>query len=224
MAKSDGSSEERKGYIYALCNYWNLTGDRAADAGRFVDDLKTTMQTSLQIDPTDVRVELQPTGIPVYQQQQSFDVCAFKGMDIGGAKYTFEVYSRPNGSVIAAIVIALPEAMDSPQRVTERIPMMLGTFQFTKTPAVGKARSSSTRPRSAGWILKEIGANRDASIQFVGASSPVPVYRRLGAWTISLLPAPTPWHRDFTNLVFGRRRQLRRQFIVNPRCMPAVTE
>ncbi|WP_010583417.1 hypothetical protein [Schlesneria paludicola] len=149
-ARPDGSSEDRKGYIYALCNYWNLSGDRAVDAGKFVEELKTIMSQSLLVDPTDEHVELQPTGIPVYQQQQSFDVCAFKGVEIDGAKYTFEVYSRANGSVIAVIVVALPEAMDSPQRVTERIPMMLGTLQFTKDPPrLGAEKSGTPQPAAA---------------------------------------------------------------------------
>lgn len=149
-ARPDGSTEDRKGYIYAMCNYWNLAGDRVADASKFVDELKTIMSQSLLVDPTDEHVELQPSGIPVYQQQQSFDVCSFKGVDLEGTKYTFEVYSRANGSVIAAIVIALPESMDSPQRVTERVPMMLGTLQFTKDPPrPGADKAGSSQPAAA---------------------------------------------------------------------------
>lgn len=150
VARPDGTSEDRQGYIYVVCNYWYLSGERASDAGNFVDELKSLMKQSLNVEPTDERAEMQPTGIPVYQQQFPYDVCSFKGVDIDGAKYTFDLYSRTNGSVIAAIVIVLPEAMDSPQKVSERIPMMLGSFHFTKDPPrAGADKSAPAQPAAA---------------------------------------------------------------------------
>ncbi len=134
VMKPNGTAEDRKGYIYVLSNYWELAGERPADAGAFVENLKNLLSENLRIQPSDERTEVHPKVMPAYQAQLQYDACAFKGKPIDGVNYTFETYSRTNGSVIATLVLVLPEGMDSPQKVSERIPMMLESFSFTKNP------------------------------------------------------------------------------------------
>ena len=156
VSKPEGP-EECKGYIYALCNYWQLEGKQASDASEFVANLKTRMAESLGIPVSDERTEEYPKGNPLYQyqQQQVYDVCSFKGKDINGTNYTFELYSRTNGTVIGVVVIVLPEGMEMTQKpsdripISERIPMMLASFNFTKNaPPPGSSPDAAGQPAS----------------------------------------------------------------------------
>ena len=144
VAKGNGVTEDHKGYIYVLSNYWELAGEHATDAGDFVNRLKTYLTDTLQITATDEMVQTHPKVSPAYQVQLSYDTCSFKGKDINGTKYTFEVYARKSGSVIGVIVVALPEGIEMPQKVNERIPMMLETFNLTSVPP--KAGSDKAAP------------------------------------------------------------------------------
>jgi hypothetical protein len=135
----DGAAEDRKGYIYALSNYWELAGDHAVDAGEFVNNLKALLTEQLRITPTDGGSEIHPKGVPAYQPPNTYDVCAFKEKEIEGLKYTFEVYSRTQGSVIGVIVVVLPPGVDAQQKINERLTLMLGTFNFTRTPPKANA-------------------------------------------------------------------------------------
>jgi hypothetical protein len=134
VAKGNGATEDHKGYIYVLSNYWELAGERATDAGDFTNHLKTYLADTLQIPATDETVQVHPKVNPAYQAQISYDTFSFKGKNINGTNYTFEVYSRKSGSVIGVVIVALPEGIESPQKVNERIPMMLETFNLTSTP------------------------------------------------------------------------------------------
>ena len=136
VAKGNGTTEDRKGYIYALGNYWELAGEHANDAGEFANNLKAFLAERLQITPADgePKQQVYPKVVPAYQVQAVYDVCSFKGKNIDGTNYTFEVFSRTQGSVIGVIVVVLPEGLEMQQKVNERIPMMLESFNFTTTP------------------------------------------------------------------------------------------
>ena len=146
---TEGSVEERKGYIYVLSNYWELASERANDAVEFANVLKSILSQQLdqELKPENQRIEAHPKVVPAYVQQQSYDVCTFPGKKIKGANYTFEVYSRTNGSVIGVVLTVLPEGIDSQQKIAERIPMMIESFNFTKTPP--KAGTTVSTPGSA---------------------------------------------------------------------------
>ncbi|HEY0983903.1 hypothetical protein [Schlesneria sp. DSM 10557] len=134
VGKGNGVTENHKGYIYALSNYWELAGEHATDAGEFVNALKTYLSDRLQIPVTDEAPQLHPKVSPSYQAQAAFDVCSFKGKEIDGTNYTFEVYSKKLGSVIGVLVVVLPEGIENAQKVNERIPLMLESFNFTSVP------------------------------------------------------------------------------------------
>ena len=134
VLKTDGGQENRKGYLYAVCNYWQLVGEQASEAGQFLANLKTHMAEKLQVPPSDERVENQPSGYPAYQPISPFDVCDFKGIEIEGIRYNFTVYSKTSGSVIGVLILVLPEGMDAPQKISERIPLMLASFNLAKSP------------------------------------------------------------------------------------------
>lgn len=136
--------EERKGYIYALSNYWEFAGEHANDAPEFTNHLKEELAQKLRVAESDPRTETYPKVVPAYRPQLTYDVCSFKGKEIDGVNYSFDVYSRTNGSVIGVIVVVLPEGMDSPQKLLERIPLMLETFVVTKTPP--KAGANANQP------------------------------------------------------------------------------
>ena len=144
VAKGSGTTEDRKGYIYGLSNYWELAGEHATDAGEFTNNLKAFLAEKLRIEPTAEPVQLLPKVVPAYQAQVSYDVCSFKGKNIDGTNYTFETYSRTQGSVIGVIVVVLPEGIEMQQKVNERIPMMLESFNFVSTPP--KAGSDKNAP------------------------------------------------------------------------------
>lgn len=134
VAKGGGATEDHKGYIYALSNYWELAGEHANDAGEFTNKLKTYLTDTLQIPPTDETVQMHPKVNPAYQVQLTYDTCSFKGKNIDGTNYTFEVYSRKSGSVIGVIIVVLPEGIENAQKVNERVPLMLESFNLTSTP------------------------------------------------------------------------------------------
>ena len=143
VLKPDGTREERKGYLYTLTNYWELVGDQAADSSKFVSNLQSLMAEKLGVPATDVRVEPQPAGYPAYVPVSSYDVCNFKHVDIEGVFYNFEVYAKQNGSVFGVVVLVLPEGMESPQKLSERLPLMLGYFNFSKDPPrVGSSQNA----------------------------------------------------------------------------------
>ena len=144
VGKGNGVTENRKGFIYALSNYWELAGEHATDAGEFVNILKTYLSEKLQIPPVDEAPQLHPKVSPSYQAQSAFDFCSFKGKEIDGTNYTFEIYSKKNGSVIGVLVVVLPEGIENAQKVNERIPMMLESFNFTGVPP--KAGSDKNAP------------------------------------------------------------------------------
>lgn len=157
VGKGNGVTEDRKGYIYALSNYWELAGDHATDAGEFVNTLKAYLSEKLQVPVTEEAPQLHPKVMPAYQAQAAFDVCSFKGKEIDGTNYTFEVYSKKLGSVIGVIVIVLPEGIENVQRVNERIPMMLESFTFTAIPPKagsdknGSPQGNAAPPPNAGF-------------------------------------------------------------------------
>lgn len=132
-----GGSEDLKGYIYVLSNYYQLAGNESKGAVDFVKNLESFMRDKLQIETSDVRVELHPKSTPSYQPQQTYNAFSFKQKEINGTNYTFDVYSRSAGSVIGVVVVVLPEGIEMPQKVLERIPMMLELFNFTSTPPAG---------------------------------------------------------------------------------------
>lgn len=132
-----GGSEDCKAYIYVLSNYYDLLGKPSGEAIQFVEDLSEYMRDKLQIEKSDVRVEMHPKTTPSYQPQKIYDAFSFKQKEINGTNYTFDVYSRTSGSVIGAVVVVLPEGIEMPQKVLERIPMMLESFNFTSTPPQG---------------------------------------------------------------------------------------
>ncbi len=134
VAKGGGATEDRKGYIYALSNYWELAGEHANDAGEFVNNLKVYLSEKLQVSVSDETTQVHPKVAPAYQVQSTFDTFSFKGKNIDGTNYTFEVYGKKIGSVIGVIVVALPEGIENAQKVNERIPMMLESFNFTSVP------------------------------------------------------------------------------------------
>ena len=136
VLKTDGTTEQRKGYIYALCNYWELVGEKSADAGQFLKNFKSYMSEKLQIQASDERSETQAAGYPAYQPQALFEVCDFKQKEIDGVHYNFTVYGKTSGSVIGVIVMVLPEGMDSPQNVSKCVPLMLASFGLAKSPPV----------------------------------------------------------------------------------------
>ena len=146
VAKGGGVSEDRKGYIYVLSNYWELAGEHANDAGDFVNHLKVYLSEKLQIPASDETTQVHPKVSPAYQVQSTFDVCSFKGKDIDGTNYTFEVYGKKIGSVIGVIVVVLPEGIENAQKVNERIPMMLESFNFPSTPP--KIGSDKNAPKA----------------------------------------------------------------------------
>jgi hypothetical protein len=150
VAKPDGTQECR-GYIYALSNYSLLVGKQAAEEVAFVDKLKKLMQDAFDREVKDEPPETFPPGIPIsqYQPQFTYDVFSCKGVEIDGIKRTFEVYSRAQGSIVGAIVVVLPMDMEMPQKVSERIPSMMASFQFTKDPPQpGTATGSGSAPAS----------------------------------------------------------------------------
>ncbi len=134
IAKGGGTTETRKGYIYALSNYWEFAGENATDAPAFVETLKAQLAENLKIVPVDDQPQTHPKVMPAYQPQLTYNVCNFKGKNINGTNYTFEVYSRNQGSIIGVLVVALPEGIDMQQKINERIPMMLESFNFTSAP------------------------------------------------------------------------------------------
>lgn len=159
VLKTDGTTEQRKGYIYALCNYWELVGEKSADAGQFLKNFKTYMEEKLQIKASDERSETQAAGYPAYQPQVLFEVCDFKQKEIDGVHYNFTVYGKTSGSVIGVIVMVLPEGMDSPQNVSKCVPLMLASFGLAKSPpaaaqsrpGAGQAQPTGGAPAKAGF-------------------------------------------------------------------------
>ena len=149
VLKPEGAVEERKGYLYVLCNYWQLTGQQSSDAGQFLTTLKAYLTDKLQITPVDERTEYQPAGYPAYQPQKAYEAFTYKGKDINGVNYTFEVYSRVNGSITGVIILVTPEGMESPQRLSERLPLMLGSFNFTNQPPQPGMDRNSTQQNAA---------------------------------------------------------------------------
>jgi hypothetical protein len=134
VAKGGGATEDHKGYIYVVSNYWELAGEHATDAGEFTNKLKTYLTDTLQVAATDETVQMHPKVVPAYQSQKSYDTCSFKGKNINGTNYTFELFSHKSGSIIGVIIVAMPEGIEMPQKINERIPMMLESFNLTSTP------------------------------------------------------------------------------------------
>lgn len=134
VVKTDGTPDDRKGYIYALSNYWEFAGENSVDAGEFVTTIRDLLAEKLKLPVTDVRQEAYPKTAGSYHSQVPYDVCSFRGKEIDGVNYTVDVYARTQGSIIGIIITVLPETIDSQQKVSERIPLMLETFKFTKTP------------------------------------------------------------------------------------------
>ena len=147
VAKGNGLNEDRKGYIYALSNYWALAGEHATDAADFVNRLETYLTDTLQIpaapQPKERQPEVYPKTSPAYQVQLSYDHFSFPGKNIDGINYTFEVYSRKSGSVIGVLVLVLPEGIDTQQKINERIPMMLESFTVTPNPPAAPSDKNS---------------------------------------------------------------------------------
>lgn len=137
-----GGSEDCKGYLYVLSNYYQLAGADQVDPSKFVPILEEYMTDKLQIEKSDVRTELHPKSTPSYHAQKTYDAFSFKQKEINGTNYTFDVYVRSAGSVIGVVVVVLPEGIEMPQKVLERIPTMLESFNFTSTPPTGGAPSS----------------------------------------------------------------------------------
>lgn len=134
VIKSDGTHDDRRGYLYALTNYWQLSSELAADSTKFVTALKLQMAEKLGVPVSDERQELQPIGYPAYVPHVNYDVFSFKKIDVDGVFYNFDVYAKQHGSVIGVLVLVLPEGMESPQKLNERLPLMLGYFNFSPDP------------------------------------------------------------------------------------------
>jgi len=153
VLQKDGSAEERKGYIYALSNYWELAGDKPDQAAEFFTNLKALMSDKLGVAATDEPPYVYPKTLPAYQQQVTYDKCIFKEKDIEGVSYSFEVYARRAGSVMGVIVIVLPDSMDAPQKINERIPYMLGSLTVTSVPPKAGADKNAA-PQQAGPAIQ----------------------------------------------------------------------
>ena len=146
VAKGGGATEDHKGYIYVVSNYWELAGEHANDAGEFPNKLKTHLTDTLQITATDEMVQMHPKVLPAYQVQKTYEACSFKGKNINGTNYTFELYSLKSGSVIGVIVVVLPEGIEMPQKINERIPMMLESFNLTSAaPKAGSDKNAGSQ-------------------------------------------------------------------------------
>ena len=146
VAKGNGVTEDLKGYIYVLSNYWELAGEHANDAGEFVNRLNLYLADTLQISLPEkpAAPETYPKTSPAYQTQFTYDVTSFKDKDINGTNYPFDVYSRKSGSVIGVVIVVLPQGIEMQQKINERIPMMLATFNLTSAPP--KAGSDKVAP------------------------------------------------------------------------------
>lgn len=149
VVKTDGTPDERKGYIYVLSNYWEFAGENAVDAGEFVNTIRDLLADKLKMAVADVRQEAYPKLPGSYHSQIPYDVCSFRGKEIDGVNYTFDVYARSQGSIIGIVITALPETLDSQQKVSERIPLMLETFNFTKTPPRAGAEQNAPAQQAA---------------------------------------------------------------------------
>lgn len=149
VAKKDGTAEDRKGYIYALSNYWELAGEKPDQAVEFFNNLKAMMSDKLGVPATDEPAFVYPKTLPAYQPQVTYDKCIFKEKDIEGVSYSFDVYARRSGSVMGVIVIVLPDGMDAPQKINERIPYMLGSFTVTSIPPKAGADKNAAPQQAA---------------------------------------------------------------------------
>ena len=156
MVSSPEGREESKGYIYALSNYDKLVGPQASEAAEFIPRIKELLARSLKVEGKDGTPEIFPPGIASsqYQKQLTYDVCRFSGAVINKMKYTFELYHRDQNPVVGAILVVLPDDMELAkndlERVTNRIPMMLASFNFSKTPPrVGGSGGPAGQPSPA---------------------------------------------------------------------------
>ena len=132
---NNGKSEELKGYIYTLSNYWEFAGEHAADAGEFTSKLKDLLADKLGVPEKDSRTESHPKMPASYRPQLAYEACSFKEKEIDGSKYSFEVYSRTQGSIIGVIVIVLPDGLDQSQKVSGEDSHDAGNLQFHKSSA-----------------------------------------------------------------------------------------
>lgn len=147
----NGKVEELKGYIYTLSNYWEFAGDHAVDAGSFTTKVKDLLADKLGVAEAETATESYPKVAASYRPQLTYEVSRFKKVQIEDANYSFEVYSRTQGSIIGVIVVVLPDQLDTSQKVSERIPMMLETFNFTRTPPkAGAEKNAPAQQNQAG--------------------------------------------------------------------------
>lgn len=139
-----GGNEIKGAYIYAMSNAGlQSTGDKSA--GLFTQRLIDTLKGSLQKAPAPGDRETYPKTLG-YRPQKMYEVTRFSPeQPIDGVPYTFEVYSHHAEALQVVILVVLPVGVDTQQRITERIAMMLETLDVNPG-AAGAATGSATAP------------------------------------------------------------------------------
>lgn len=151
---SDGAIESRKAYIYVLSNYWMFIGEEGTDALKFTGTMIQLIGDALEehlpqdkLENPEVELHPKPGG---YFASASYSTFRFKPKPItlreSTVPYSFTVYARQNGNVQCLVLVALPENISSKEKLTERIPMMLEHFSFTRNePRPGQSQTGPTQ-------------------------------------------------------------------------------
>jgi hypothetical protein len=151
--------EKRKGSIYFLSN---TALPLTAPPEQYADFSRTVMEQlagALRVptpDPTRAVPEEYPRA-RTYTQPNKFEVFRF-GADqatIDDLPHTVEVYIHRQGEAQFMLVVVLPVGIDSTQKVSERVQMMLERLRVTakrlparKAPAVGGAAAPGAAPEA----------------------------------------------------------------------------
>jgi len=148
ITSSEGR-EKRKGYIYVLSNAalpLTTPPEKFADFSRNVVELLAGALRVPTPDPTQAVTESYPRA-PAYTVPNKFEVFRF-GADqanISDAPHTVEVYIYRQGELQFVLVVVLPVGIDSSQKISERIQLMLERLRVsTRRQPAGVPKAAPT--------------------------------------------------------------------------------
>ena len=146
------ASELRKAYIYAASNY-RMFIESPNDVSQFIQSLTDLVGTALGGKVKTEPPEMYPKP-GNFTPPASFNVFRYNQKAITQqtsnrrttVNYTFEIYTPQTGDMKCAIVIALPEGIDSREKINERVSLMLEHVRPAQTPPRQETFSSPTGP------------------------------------------------------------------------------
>lgn len=158
----DGALQPRKTYLYVLTNAYMFTNaEESRRAPDFVRDLLTLLAEKLSLSPLDPAKDAQreqyPRAQPFYTPQKNYDVYRMADAFVkDGAPYTLELFVHHSGPIDVVLVLAVPVAVDSSERLSERLPYMLESLKASSRPPAAAVKSpaggaSAAPPAPAGF-------------------------------------------------------------------------